>query len=127
MAKRHSLGKGLRTEQLRGLAEELHSIRDYPPIVSKGDGRYEGAILGFVKGLRLSARIIYYLREQLSDMNYEISWGHLLNDSEASCSPECDIIIHKKGHLRQWNGSKDPIMNFCFGHENSLTDGVKNT
>jgi hypothetical protein len=20
-----------------------------------------------------------------------------------------------------------PIMNFCFGHENSLTDGVKNT
>jgi len=111
------LGVGLRTEQLRSLAEELHSLRDYPPLVSKGKGKYEGDILGFIKGLRFSARIIYYLREQLSDMNYEVSWGHLLDDEEAACSPECDIIIHAKGHIREWNGSaKDPVMHFRFIH-----------
>ena len=114
MATNNSIGNGLKTEQLRSLATELHGLRDYPPIVSKGNGKYEGDILGFVKGLRISARIIYFLREQLSDMDYEINWGHLLDDAEASCSPDCDIIIHIKGHVRKWNDTNKPIMDFNF-------------
>jgi len=110
-----SLECGLRTEQLRALTAELIGVKEYPPIVHKGKGIYEGDILGFVKGLRFSARVIYCLREQLSDLNYCINWGHLLNDSGKSCSPECDIIVHTKGEIRQWNGAtKDPVMNFCF-------------
>lgn len=115
MPRTYSLGKGLKTEELRGLVEELQWLREHPPIVSKGKGIYQGNILGFVKGLRLSVRIIYHLREQLSDMDYEINWGHLLNPDESSCSPECDIIVHTKGHVRKWNGhGEHTIMDFRF-------------
>jgi len=64
--------------------------------------------------LRFSARIAYFIREQLSETKYRISWGHLLDEQERSCSPECDIIIHKKGHVRKWNGFRKSIMNFKF-------------
>jgi hypothetical protein len=72
------LGVGLRTEVLRGLIEELKQVRSYPPLVHKGNGKYEGDILAFIKGLRLSARIAYFIREQLSDTKYRTSWGHFL-------------------------------------------------
>lgn len=115
MPKTHPLGKGLKTEELRGLVEELQCLREHPPIVSKGKGIYQGNILGFVRGLRLSVRIIYFLREALSDTDYEINWGHLLNPDESSCSPECDIIVHTKGYVRKWNGHGDhTIMDFRF-------------
>ncbi len=108
------LGVGLRTEILRGLIGEINQVRQYPPLVYKGNGKYEGDILGFIRGLRFSARIAYFIREQLSETNYRISWGHLLDEQERSCSPECDIIIHKKGHVRKWNGFRKSIMNFKF-------------
>ncbi len=115
MPKKGSLEKGLRIEQLASLAAELQIVRDYPPLVSKGNGKYEGDILGFVKGLRISARIIYYLREQLSDKTgYEVNWGHLVSNGQ-SCSPECDVIVHRSGHMRRWDGnSNHSIMDFCF-------------
>ena len=107
-------GKVLRVEQLTGLTAELQKLRSNPPLVKRSDGKYEGSILGFVSGLRLSARLIYFLRERLSSTSLEVNWGHLLDQKEDSCSPECDVVVHTKGHVREWNGGKDPVMNFKF-------------
>jgi hypothetical protein len=110
-----TFGAALRCEQLRALAAELQMVRSHPPLVKRADGKYEGDILGFVKGLRLSARVIYFLRERLSTTNLQVSWGHLLHSNDQSCSLECDIIIHTKGHIERWNGhGPDPIMEFKF-------------
>lgn len=105
--------ENLAIEELSELRTELQSLRAYPPLVKRGDGKYEGDILGFVKGLRLSARLIYFLRNRLSETDLEVNWGHLVANGE-SCSPECDIIIHTKGHVRRWNGGDHPIMDFKF-------------
>jgi hypothetical protein len=110
---RVTFGDNLAVEELRALTAELQSFRSYPPLVRRGDGTYEGDILGFVKGLRLSARLIYFLRNRLSSTDLEVSWGHLVANSQ-SCSPECDVIIHAKGHVGKWNGSDHPIMDFKF-------------
>jgi hypothetical protein len=75
-------------------------------------------VLPFVKGLRLSAQLIYMLREELSGTNLKVDWGHLLDDKDESCSPECDIIIHK-GHVREWDGNKQPVMHFKFVRQDS--------
>jgi hypothetical protein len=109
-----AFGKALGVEQLVALSSEVQSIRHCPPLVTKEPGKYEGDILGFVRGLRLSARVIYFLRERLSHTGLEISWGHILDAKGLSCSPECDIIIHERGHIRKWNDSKHPIMEFSF-------------
>lgn len=111
-----TFGASLSVEQLEGLNAELQKLRHHPPLTRRQGGKYEGDILGFVKGLRLSARVIYFLRECLSDTHFEVSWGHVLNAEEQSCSPECDIVIHSKGHIRKWNGDggADPVMNFRF-------------
>lgn len=108
-------GNVLAIEQLTGLTAELQKLRSHPPLVRRGDGKYEGDILGFVRGLRLSARIIYFLREHLSGTDLEVNWGHLLDENDDSCSPECDVVVHSKGHVRKWNGQNDhPIMDFRF-------------
>jgi hypothetical protein len=109
-----SFGDSLGIEELVGLRAELQVLRDYPPIVKRSDGKYEGDILGFVKGLRLSARVIYFLRNRLSCTGLDVNWGHILDDDEKSCSPECDIIVHSSGHVRKWNGNDRPIMDFKF-------------
>jgi hypothetical protein len=44
----------------------------------------------------------------------------VLNEEEQSCSPECDIVIHSKGHIRNWNGGSNPIMNFKFVHAGAV-------
>lgn len=74
----------------------------------------EGRILAFVRGLRLSAQLIYTLREFLSSTDYEVDWGHLLDEEGILCSPECDVIIHERGYVRQWNGTNNPVMDFKF-------------
>jgi hypothetical protein len=110
-------GEMLSIEQLVGLTAELQKVRHYPPLTHRHDGKYEGDILGFVKGLRLSARVIYFLRECLSEeADLVVSWGHVLNADEQACSPECDVLIHTKGHIRNWNGDggSEPIMDFKF-------------
>lgn len=98
---RSAVGANLRIEQLVGLREELQILRHHPPLIKRLDGKYEGDILGFVKGLRLSARVIYFLRERLSSTGLEVSWGHILDQKERSCSPECDVVIHRKGYVRR--------------------------
>lgn len=103
--------------QLSELATELHGLRQSPPRVTKTPGRRTGDILGFVRGLRISARLAYFLRDRLSIYpQVDVSWGHLLDDSDnlASCSPECDIVIHQRGFHRRWNGGDHPIMDFRF-------------
>jgi hypothetical protein len=107
-------GEALSVEQLVGLCAELQKVRHHPPLTRRLDGKYEGDILGFVKGLRLSARVIYFLRECLSETDLKVNWGHLVNAEEQFCSPECDVVIHAKGHIRNWNGGKEPVMDFKF-------------
>lgn len=104
----------LQTEQLRGIAAELQFLRGHPPLTKRSDGKYEGHILGFVRGLRISAKVIYFLRQLLSTTNLEVSWGHIVDKNEQSCSRECDVIIHTKGSLQKWNGGESPIMEFKF-------------
>src|SRR5437773_11273992 len=98
-------GAALANEQLTGLAAELQTLRSHPPLTRRADGKYEGDILGFLKGLRLAARVVYFLRERLSGRGVQVNWGHLLDNKGQSCSPECDVIIHGPGHVREWNGS----------------------
>ena len=75
----------------------------------------KGRILPFVRGLRLSAHLIYAIRELLEGTNLTASWGHLLDEEGIFCSPECDIIIHRKdGQLCRWNGNEKPVMDFRF-------------
>lgn len=107
-------GESIRLEPLVALTSELKMLRQYPPVTQRSRGRYEGDILGFVRGLRLSARVLYFLRDRLSETGLQISWGHLITDNEESCSPECDIIVHEPGHVRRWNGFENPVMNFSF-------------
>ena len=98
------------------MAGELYSLReDYPPLTKRADGKYEGDILAFVKGLRISSLLTYCLRDWLSGSQWEASWGHVVNKEGQSCSPECDIIIHK-GYIRHWNGDGGvkPVMDFKF-------------
>lgn len=110
----HAFGMALANEMLTALKAQLQTLRSAQPLVKKRDGRYEGDILGFVKGLRLSAGVIYFLQEKLSQTGLEVSWGHLLDDKKESCSPECDVIVHTRGHWRRWNGGDHPIMEFKF-------------
>ena len=107
-------GEAIRLEALVALTSELKMLRHYPPVTQRSTGKYEGDILGFVRGLRLSARVLYFLRDHLSGTGLHISWGHLISDNEESCSPECDIIVHKPGIVRRWNGFENPVMNFSF-------------
>jgi hypothetical protein len=113
-AKSAQFSRNLGLEQLTGLRAEMQSLRQYPPITRRADGKYEGDILGFVKGLRFSARVAYFLRERLSTTGLEVNWGHLVDSEEQSCSAECDVIVHTAGHIRKWNGTEKPIMNFVF-------------
>ena len=111
---RKKFGEYLRVEQLVGLAAELQSLRGHHPLTKRRDGKYEGDILGFVRGLRLSSRVIYFLRDWLSGEDLSVNWGHLLAPNNESCSPECDVVVHSKGEVRKWNDRKDAIMVFAF-------------
>jgi hypothetical protein len=122
----HRFGTTLGCTQLNELAAELRSLRQAPPQITRRPGRprpggrprrgrREGDILGFVRGLRISAKVTYFLRERLSShTEFDVNWGHLLDNNLAFCSPECDIVIHSKGHHQRWNGNEHPIMDFRF-------------
>jgi hypothetical protein len=109
-----ALARRLRTEDFFMLAGTLSSWRLDPAIKLMNKKGGKGKILGFVQGLRLSAQLIYILRKIVKGYNLEASWGHLINEDGSSCSPECDVIIHKRGALQEWNGSAEPVMNFKF-------------
>ena len=96
------------------LASELMENRIDPFIRAQERGEAEGRILAFVRGLRLSSRLIYAIRDLISSMSLEVDWGHLLDEQNILCSPECDVIVHKPGYVYQWNGNKSPVMDFKF-------------
>ena len=98
------LATQLYLQEFHSLQEELSQWRVDPQIQEMERESPGGVILGFVKGLRLSARLIYAIREHLSTFGLEVDWGHLLTEEGDSCSPECDIIIHLPGWERRWNG-----------------------
>jgi hypothetical protein len=74
----------------------------------------KGRVLPFVRGLRLSAQLVYCLRELLSGSGLTANWGHLLDSKGNFCSCECDVIIHKNGHIGRWDGDEHPVMDFKF-------------
>jgi hypothetical protein len=111
------IGKGLFLEGLREMAGNLATWRRNPTVRLMDATRSKGRILAFVKGLRISARVAYVVRNMLSRYSeIEVSWGHVVDGEGKSCSAECDIIVHHKGHIQKWNGGDNPIMDFRFIH-----------
>jgi hypothetical protein len=113
------LGQGHDISPFRELCAGLKTTRECPPIFTikkkGGKNRKLGDILPFVRGLRLSARLIYILRDKLKDHKVEVNWGHIEDDSQRLCSPECDIIIHSGGIAERWNGhNHHSVMDFHF-------------
>lgn len=103
----------LATRDLQQLATELQKLKEYV-LTSDGKGQYQGHILAFVKGLRISAKLIYFVRKCLSTAGCAVSWGHIVDPTGQACSAECDVIIHAPGHLDKWNEGDGPIMEFLF-------------
>jgi len=108
------IGRRLRLTRFHELTAEFRQYRIDDFIRGLEKGRSSGRILAFVRGLRLSAQLIYALREALSQTDLEVDWGHLLDEECRICSPECDVIVHRRGHVIRWNGSVAPVMDFKF-------------
>ncbi len=103
-------------ERFAAIFQELLTWRLDPYITRLEAGRLPGRIFPFARGLRFSARLIGVIREVLSDSepNLNASWGQLIDEKNNILSPECDIIIHKRGFYRRWNGTDQPVMDFRF-------------
>lgn len=105
-------------ENYNTIKAQLLSYRLDPFIRAKEkeEGANKGLIFPFARGLRFSALLIYTIRECLSGSNLEVHWGQIVDEEGLTCSGECDIIIHKEGHLKKWNGSDgvNHIMDFRF-------------
>ncbi len=112
--RRVGVGVTLRLSDFERLAGELACWRATEDLKIIEAAKGSAVVLPFVKGLRFSAQLIYILRSELSHTDLEVDWGHLLDAGERSCSPECDVIIHRRGHVRKWNGHDHPIMDFRF-------------
>lgn len=84
--------------------------------LEKQKGKNKGNILPFIRGLRFSALLIYTIREYLQGTGLTASWGHIIDENGVFCSRECDIIIHRDGHIMRWNGDGGihPVMDFKF-------------
>lgn len=102
---------GLRLGKLEAIQSELSKYRDFVPVHSSSKKRGAGQVLPFVRGLYFSAKIIYFIREVLSEKTLEVHWGHILHEKGCYCSPECDIIIHRPGSAANWNGN---VLDFHF-------------
>ena len=108
-------GELLLCERFEAMVGEFRSWRICDFIRQLEALRSKGRILPFVRGLRLSAQLVYAIRELLEGTELTANWGHLLDKDHKFCSPECDVIIHKKtGHIRKWNGTEQPVMDFRF-------------
>lgn len=112
-------------EDYNTIKSSLLSYRLSPFIRAKEaeEGSNKGLIFPFARGLRFSALLIYRIREILSGSDLEVNWGQIIDDEGYACSGECDIIIHKKGHYKKWNGNDggNHIMDFRFiSKENAI-------
>lgn len=95
--------------KISALARELEDCRSDNEIrMAKMQG---AGIFDFVKGLRLATRLIYILKNKLSEYDLDANWGQILDKDGFYLSPECDIIIHKEGHFDRWNGEGGEINN----------------
>jgi len=75
------------------------------------------SMLGFVRGLRFSARLIYIIRKRLKGKPLTVDWGHIVDKAEKKFSRECDIIIYNGKIAQSWNGHNgegSPVMSFKF-------------
>jgi hypothetical protein len=116
--------KTFRKESYDSIKQKLLSYRLDPfirDIESKG-GPNKGNIFPFARGLRFSALLIYEMRQSLSKTDLEVSWGQIVTENGEACSGECDIIVHRKGYEKKWNGSEGTghIMDFRFIHQNEV-------
>lgn len=106
------------TENYNTIKGKLLSYRLDPFIRAKEaeEGANKGLIFPFARGLRFSALLIYTIRECLSGSGLEANWGQIIDEEGLACSGECDIIIYKQGHYKQWNGDggHNHIMDFRF-------------
>ena len=118
-SKRRGVHATLRSASLQRLCGELQPWRTSDDLKVLRAAKGSALVLPFVKGLMLSAQLIYILREELSETTLEVDWGHLLDDNDKSCSPECDIIIHHKGHAGRWDGGDERVMDFKFVKQDS--------
>jgi hypothetical protein len=102
----HKIKAALQEYRLDGFIRNLEGQR----------GVGKGAILPFIRGLRFSALLIYAIREYLLGTGLTASWGHIIDEEGEFCSRECDIVIHKEGHIMRWNGDGGlhPVMDFKF-------------
>lgn len=109
--------KSFQKEEYDKIKAQLLSYRLDPFIRDKEaeEGSNKGLIFPFARGLRFSALLIYSIRESLSGSELEVNWGQIIDNDGMACSGECDIIIHKKGHAKRWNGGNiNHIMDFRF-------------
>lgn len=106
------------TQEYKKITAQLLSYRLDPFIRAKEseDGANKGLIFPFARGLRFSCLLIYAIREALSGSDLEANWGQIIDDAGFVLSGECDIIIHKKGHYKKWNGNDNGnhVMDFRF-------------
>lgn len=108
-----SMSETLALEPFRALTEELASYTEGDVAPEASSPGAPGGVLPFVRGLRLSARLIYIIRERLCGSGIEVDWGHLVDAEKNILSNECDIILHR-GSFRRWNGNTKPVMDFHF-------------
>jgi hypothetical protein len=103
----------LRRSRFRQMAVELSDFRieDLRPARAP---HQPGAILPFVRGLRVSAQLVYAIRDFVHGTDLEAHWGHLVGVDGITCSPECDVIIHRPAPKHRWNGGQEPVMDFWF-------------
>ncbi len=93
-------------EDYAKITSQLLSYRLDPFIRAKEkeEGANAGKIFPFVRGLRFSCLLIYAIREALSGSDLEVNWGQIIDDEGFDLSGEYDIIIHKKGILKNGTG-----------------------
>ena len=109
-----NLGQLLCEAPFRTMYAEFMQWRIDPFIRQQEASRAKGRILPFVRGLRLSAHLIYAIRQILTGTGLTANWGHLVDQSRTLCSCECDVIIHREGQIARWNGTDNQIMDFRF-------------
>lgn len=104
------MAQALALGPFEGLIAELASYKQGQ--TGSADGA-QCSVLPFVRGLRLSAKLIYEMRQRLNGCGLKVNWGHLVDEQRNILSKECDIIVHR-GSFRNWNGSAKPVMDFHF-------------
>ena len=63
----------------QAMCGEFSSFRIDPIIRMMEKNKEKGRILGFLRGLRLSAHLIYAIRDVLSGSGLHAAWGHLMD------------------------------------------------